>query len=258
MTIRLSVCIDAVFAGRDIRDSLESIDQLGIRNYEFWSWWDKDIDFIQAENQRLNLSVTALCTKFISLVDSSQRHAYIEGLKETIEIAKRLNCSTIISQVGNEQARLSRSAQHYNLIAGLKACVPILEEAGVTLVIEPLNTLIDHPGYFLSSSTEAFDIIHKVKSPHVKVLFDIYHQQITEGNLITRIQQNIDQIGHFHAAGNPGRNELNLGEVNYPNILHMIGSTDFKGFIGLEYTPIDDPIVGLKRLIQDETISTSQ
>lgn len=249
MTKPLSVCIDAVFAGCDIQNSLESINQLGIRNFEFWSWWDKDINLIQKETERLGLTVTAFCTKYISLVDSAQRHNYIQGLSETIRIAKQLNCKMIITQVGNEHPRLSRSLQHYNIVTGLKACAPLLEAAGITLVIEPLNTLVDHPGYYLWSSDEAFEIVSKVNSPNIKVLFDIYHQQVMEGHIMSRIKQNIQYIGHFHAAGNPGRDELDNGEIHYPNIFRMIESTNYQGYIGLEYTPLEDPIEGLRRLL---------
>jgi len=251
-----SVCMDAVFAGCDLKSSLEAIAQLGIRNYEIWSWWDKDIDLLKRETERLNLQITAMCTKFISLVNSAERHAYIQALSETIQIAKQLQCTTIITQVGHELPRLSRSLQHYNIVTGLKACVPLLQAAGITLVIEPLNTLVDHPGYFLWSSDEAFEIVGKVNSPHVKVLFDIYHQQVMEGHLAQRIQQNIQHIGHFHAAGNPGRNELDYGEIHYPNLLRSIHSTGYKGYIGLEYIPLDDPLEGLKRLIINDPVNS--
>ena len=120
----------------------------------------------------------------------------------------------LISQVGEFRQGVSRDDQEEALIAGLKAAAPMLEEAGITLVIEPLNELVNHPGYFLIRSDAAFDIIEEVDSPNVKVVFDIYHQQISEGNLIQNIVENIDKIGHFHAAGNPGRNELQFGEIN--------------------------------------------
>jgi hydroxypyruvate isomerase len=113
---------------------------------------------------------------------------------------------------------VSREAQTQSLIEGLRACVPILEKEGVTLLIEPLNTRVNHQGYFLASSEEAFHIINQVGSPYVKILFDIYHQQITEGNVIANIRENIGLIGHFHAAGNPGRHELDNGELNYEQI----------------------------------------
>lgn len=124
----------------------------------------------------------------------------------------------------------------------------MLEGSGVTLVIEPLNELIDHAGYYLIRSDEAFQIIDEVGSPAVKVVFDIYHQQISEGQLIANITANTSKIAHFHAAGNPGRHELTRGELNYPSIFAAIHETDFDGFVGLEYWPVDDPVSGLREV----------
>jgi hydroxypyruvate isomerase len=115
--------------------------------------------------------------------------------------------------------------------------------------VEPLNIRVDHAGYFLSRSDEAFAIIDQVGSPQVKVLFDIYHQQITEGDLIRRIRANIGAIGHFHAAGSPGRHELDDGEIDYPKIFEAISSLGFEGDIAMEYFPVQAPLIGLKKLM---------
>ena len=116
----------------------------------------------------------------------------------------------------------------------------MLEAAGITLLVEPLNELIDHQGYYLVKSAEAFDIIKQVASPNIKILFDIYHQQISEGNVINNILANMEYIGHFHAAGNPGRNELQRGEINYPPLFAAIKQSNFSGYVGLEYWPLAD------------------
>ena len=124
----------------------------------------------------------------------------------------------------------------------------MLEASGITLVIEPLNELIDHLGYYLVRSEEAFQIIDQVGSPNVKVVFDIYHQQISEGQLIANITSNIDKISHFHAAGNPGRHELTRGELHYPSIFDAISATGYRGFVGLEYWPVGDASAGLREI----------
>ena len=95
----------------------------------------------------------------------------------------------------------------------MRKAAEIVEKENMNLVIEPLNLLVNHPGYHLSTSEDSFDVIDKIGSDNVKILFDIYHQQITEGNLIQNITENINKIGHFHAAGNPGRNEITKGEI---------------------------------------------
>ena len=107
-------------------------------------------------------------------------------------------------------------------------------------MVEPLNILVNHRGYFLSQSKEAFQIIDEVGSSNVKILFDIYHQQISEGNLIANITANIDKIGHFHVADNPGRHEPGTGEINYTNVFAAIRKTGFDGFVGMEMWPVGD------------------
>jgi len=246
--MKISICIDALYAGKDIPESLQAIHRLGIQAFEFWGWWDKDLQAIKKTKEQLGLEVSAFCTKFISLVDASKQGEYIDGLQESIAAAKMLNCKRLISQVGDDLG-IDRVEQHKNMLAGLKACVPILEKEDITLVIEPLNTTIDHAGYYLYRSEEAFQIIEEVGSEHVKVLYDIYHQQIMEGNLINTISRNITKIGHFHAAGLPGRHELYLGEINYPHIFRAIDSLGYAGFVGFEYFPIEAPDAGIKAFL---------
>ena len=167
---------------------------------EFWSWEDKDIEALEVYQQKEGIEISAFCTGFISLLEADERQRYIESLERTIETAKRLNCRKIISQTGGDTGA-PREVQHKNLTEGLKACVPYLEKAGITLVVEPLNIRVDHKGYYLYSSDEAAEVIKEVDSSNVKMLFDIYHQQITEGDLIRRIREYIPYIGHFPLSG---------------------------------------------------------
>jgi hydroxypyruvate isomerase len=243
--MNISVCVDAVYRGQDFADSLRHLAAAGVTAFEFWGWWDKDVARIQQVKEEVGLTAVALCTHFISLVDPSQRTAYLQGLEQSIHVAQQLGASTLISQVGNDTGA-PRAQQQQSLIDGLKTAVPLLEKANIQLAFEPLNVLVDHPGYYLTRSDEAFAIATAVNSPHVKVLFDIYHQQITEGNVIRNIVAHIDKIGHFHAAGNPGRHELQNGELNYPEIFRAIDATGYQGYVGLEYFPLDEPLAGIR------------
>ena len=248
MALRPSVCIDAVLGDRSTTEAIKIVADAGIGAFEFWGWWEKDLAEVESARETHDLQISACCTKFISLVDPATRDDYLAGLCESIEAAQRLKCKTLISQVGDFRVGVDRGEQHQCLVDGLKQAAPILENSGVTLVIEPLNELIDHAGYYLVRSDEAFQVIDEVGSPNIKVVFDIYHQQISEGMLIANIQSNIDKIAHFHAAGNPGRNELTRGELNYPQIFDAIATTSYDGFVGLEYWPLDDASAGLKEV----------
>lgn len=246
--MRFSVSVGAVFQKLNMIGAMKAVRTAGLDAVEFWGWWDQDIAAIRACKRDEGLQIAALCTRFISLVDPQRRRAYIDGLKETIDVALELGCPNIISQVGDELPGVSREEQHKCLVEGLAQCAPLLERAGVTLVFEPLNTLVDHRGYYLYSADEAFLIEREVASPRVKVLYDIYHQQIMDGNLIARIGANIASIGHFHAAGNPGRHELEIGEIHYPSVLRAIDAAGYDGYVGLEYMPLHDPAEGLRAL----------
>ncbi len=247
-----SVCVSAVFSRLPIHEGIARTREAGYTACEFWGWWDMDWQKVQHALKEHQMKLAGMCTRFVPLNDPEKRQAYLDGLAETLEMAGRLDCQTIISQVGQEQPHLSREEQTQSIIDGLKACVPMLEEAGVTLVIEPLNTRYNHPGYFLARSDEAFAIVRKVNSPHVKVLFDIYHQQITEGNLIPNITDNAAWIGHVHMAGHPGRNEpFGRNEIHYPSVLGALKEAGYTGAVGLEYFPLMDAADSLKKLLEE-------
>jgi len=235
--MKFSVCIDAVYSGKDFVNSMREVKSLGYDAIEFWEWWSKDIDKIDAARKELSLEVAALCTKFVSLTDPSKRSEYLAGLKETISVAKKLGCKTIISQVGDELKGASREEQHNSLVDGLKNAATLLEGEDLTLVIEPLNLTVDHAGYYLWESDEAGEIIAKVGSPYILMLFDIYHQQIMEGDVTRRSIKHLKAIGHMHAAGTPGRHELDIGELNYHYIFSALKEAGYKGYVGFEYFP---------------------
>jgi hydroxypyruvate isomerase len=245
--MQFSVCIDALFRGRSQEEALEAVKAAGFDSFEFWGWWDRDLDALRAKAQTLGLSCAALCTRFISLTDPGLRNAYLAGLGDSIGAAKKAGAKLIISQLGDDTGR-RRDFQHRSIVAGLKAAAPLLEESGLTLAIEPLNGRVDHIGTYLESSDEGFGIIREVGSGSVKLLFDIYHQQITEGDLISRIGAHLDEIAHFHAAGVPGRHELDQGELNYPAIFKALDQRGYRGFVGLEYFPSGDAVAGLEKL----------
>ena len=235
--LKFSPCLDIFFKDLPFDERVKKIASIGYKHYEFWTWWNKNMEEVKEATEKHNMNLVAFCTRFISLVDASKRQAYLDGLGETIEVAKKTNTKVIISQVGNELEGVSRDEQKQSLVDGLKESAKLLMGTGKVLAIEPLNLLYDHAGYFLARSDEAAEILREVNSPDVKMLFDIYHQQITEGNLINNIKKYIDLIAHFHAADHPGRKEIGSGEINYTNIFNVIENLDFSGCIGIELFP---------------------
>ena len=261
-----STCVPAVFGSQPIpnasSDSLLSkapptlaqalpiIRACGGEAFEFWSWWDQDMEAVLAAQRETGLACAALCTPFISLTDPARRADYLAGLEKTIEVAKRLHCARIISQVGSERVGVPRPEQHASIVAGLKACVPLLRGSGVTLVFEPLNTKVDHPGYYLWTAQEAFEIEEEVHDPQIKVLYDLYHQHVMNDLDLEAIRKNLHRIAHFHIAGHPGRhNPLHPNEVDAMALFRAIRDMGYQGYIGLEYMPLEDPAEGLKEIL---------
>jgi len=245
--MKVSVCSEAIFSGVEYEQGMRALAKAGYCDLEFWTWWSKDLDILKSLKEEYSINFTAMCAKPASLVDASRRDEFKQNLIESINYAQEIGCKTLIGLVGDELPGIERCVQHESIVTGLKEMAPLLEEADIQLVIEPLNTRVEHKGYYLWDADEAFEIIDEVGSPNVKILFDIYHQQIMQGDLLRRIEANIDKIGHFHAAGNPGRGELFKGEINYPEISRAIDSYGYKGYIGLEYFPKKDILDGLKR-----------
>lgn len=249
----LSPSLDAVFhnSGLSFEDRVTRTRELGYGAFEFWGWTDKDIASLIVLKDRLGLTVGSFCTKDCNLVDPSKRDAFVQGLRESIAVAERLGCKYLIATVGDARPGVPRQEQHDSIVAGLLEAAPLLEAAGVTLVVEPLNELVDHGGYYLVRSQQAFEIIDEVGSDNVKVLYDVYHQQISEGNLIPTIRANIDRIGYFHIADHPGRHEIGTGEINYRNVLNAIRDAGYAGYIGLEYFPQRGDDEGLKEILRE-------
>lgn len=245
--MRYSICVDAVFKGMDFLEALKRCCELGIKNIEFWSWWDKDIEAVAEFIYRNEMTVTTFCSKFISLTDPLCRTEFQTGLKEGIAVARRLGCRQMIVQTGMDTGE-SRQNQRKSLVEGLKSCQYLLEENEMSLLLEPLNVKIDHPGYLITTSDEMAEILEELEASCFKMLFDIYHQQISEGDLLAHIKTHFSKIAHIHAAGHPGRHELYYSEINYPYLFEKIEDMGYRGYIGLEYFPLDIPEKGVKIL----------
>ena len=236
--IALSGCVEALFSDRPFADRIAAVADLGVPAFEFWGFANKDIDAIISVKSKTGLACSAMvCDVGGPLVNANTRGNVADAVKRSIAVAKRLDCPTMIVTVGQEIEGVTRADQHRNIVESLKIAAPLVEAAGITLVIEPLNTAVNHAGYFLAASTEGLQIVDEIGSPNVKLLYDIYHQQITEGNLIDTITANIDRIGHFHMADVPGRHEPGTGEINYEQVFRAISGTTYNGYIGLELWP---------------------
>jgi len=253
--MKYSICIDSIFEGMDSLKALEQVKAAGFNTFEFWHWQERDMKALAKKAKELELNCAGFCTTCFNLTDPAQRDTFLLGIEKSLAQAKKMGAKFLITQSGNDIGANSQNPladhplQKQSIIDGLKAAAPMLEEADVTLLLEPLNEKIDHPGIYLVSSDKGFEIIASVASPNIKLLFDTYHQQISEGDIIRRLTTHVKEIGHIHCAGNPGRHELDSGELDYGRVFKALDSIGYNGYAGIEYFPAEPVMEGLKRLL---------
>lgn len=243
--MRLCIPIPCFFDNKDFIPAIRQVAELGIDAIETYDWKSLDLDQVRIALAESGVELLSMCTTEFRMTDPQYRNLWLSGIEESCEAAVRVGAKRLITQVGQDTGA-PRAEQHASIVAALKAAIPILEKTGVTIMIEPLNTLVNHPGYYLWSAVEGFEIIREVDHPLVKLVYDIYHQQVMEGNIIPNVLNNLDCIAHLHAAGHPGRNELQYGENDYKVIFAAIDKAGYAGSCGLEYKPLLEPLESIR------------
>ena len=256
--ITIDVCMETVFTDVPFLERLPRIAGAGFRAIEAWfpemqvgdDGFGRMRRACDAAGLRVNDIVVNAPDGSIggSLVDPAERPKYLDRVRLTLDRCRELGCSLAITCTGNAKPGLSREVQRRSVVDGLRAAGDLAERAGVVLVLEPLNTLVDHAGYFLDSPEEGASIVREAAHPAARLLFDVYHMQVMRGHVIETIRKSLDVIRHFHAAGVPGRHELDRGELHYPGIVDAIAAAGYSGSFGLEYFPAEAHAASLSRM----------
>ncbi|ANK92951.1 xylose isomerase domain-containing protein [Rhizobium sp. N6212] len=174
----------------------------------------------------------------IALTDAANRQAWLKGLAQSVAVARRLGAPVLIAQAGDDLAGFSREEQRRALTETLKVGADILKGSGVRLGVEPLNTRIDHIGYFLDSTREGLDIVDDVARPEIGIVYDIYHSAVMGERTEDVLKDRLDRVFHVHVADHPGRNEPGSGGIDLSHRLNWIFANGYDGAVGLEYRPI--------------------
>ena len=233
----------------DFCSALRQIAGWGYTAAETYDWRGLDAEAVSATLQETGVELVSILVPETRLTSPECRDLWLSALQSTCEAAQKMGVRRAITQVGNDTG-VPREVQHAAIVETLKRAHPILERYGVTVMMEPLNVLVDHPGYYLTKASEAFDLVREVDSPFVKIVYDIYHQQVTEGDIIRTVTRNLDAIAHLHAAGHPGRHDLWEGELNYNYIFDAIDKAGYKGCCGLEYSTLLTPAESLQKAME--------
>lgn len=231
----VSVCIDMMFSNLDFYDRIRAVQSCGIDTVEFWKWSNKDIEKIKKSGIKVSIfnidSRDEQRSYRLSrgILNEGDTDGFLLALRESIPVYKALCARAMIVLIG-EHAPYNEE----NVYRTLTAALPILEEHDVNLIVEPLNS-IDRVGYTMPYATPVFNLLRRINNPHIKMLYDIYHQNMMGDFSMEEICENIDCIGHFHVADAPGRHEPGTGNVDYISILKEISKLPYDGYIGLEY-----------------------
>jgi hydroxypyruvate isomerase len=235
--------------------NLERVAQAGYNQVElvseFKSWSTSDTARILDRMEALGISIDAMAGMTLGFADTSGGDAFLSELKTLIPVASRLACRQIILLSGKRiafsvaESESENPAQHSASIETLKRAAELLSAANVQGVIEPIDRL-ENPSIYLDGVTEAFAIVKAVDSPGLRVLYDLYHEQRSHGNLIEKLQQNIALIGLIHVADVPGRHQPGTGELDYGNIYRMLAQLNYTGTIAMEFYPTGDIVATLR------------
>jgi hydroxypyruvate isomerase len=254
----LDVCLPALYDFDSIGEAIEHVADLGVEAVEFYDWTAVDLEEVRETAAANDVTIAGTLSTGVgsnngfldepAITDPTTYDDAVADIEESLEAAETLGAETLIVTVGPDQPEYSAREQRQAIVDVLDAVAPTAESTGVTIILEPLNTVVNHPGYYLDESDEAFEIVERVGSPAVTVLYDVYHQQITEGNLIETMEANVENIGHIHFADVPGRMEPGLGEINYENVFGAIDDMGYDGYVGAEFGPrgdVDDVVADL-------------
>ena len=245
---KLSVMLWTVFRNLPFEQRLEKVAEAGYRAvelvHEFEHW--QEADFRRAAAQRRSLGMTCDATAGLSagIADPAQRGKFLDELGKMLPVMEKLECRSLIVLSGNTVPGLSREAQHQSCVEGLQRAADLAAAHGVTLLLENIDPE-ENPKYYLTSSREGFEIVRKLNRPNVRFLYDLYHEQIAEGNLIETLEKNFTGLGLVHVADVPGRHQPGTGEINYGNIFRKLAQLHYGGYMAMEFVPQGEPAAEL-------------
>jgi hydroxypyruvate isomerase len=257
---RLSVMLWTIYRQLPFDQRLEKIAVAGyhavelVNEYEKWS--PDDFRRASAKLRSLGIVVDAMAGVWTGIANPQAQEKFLADLTKFVPIAEQLECSGIIVLSGDRVEGLSHEAHHQSCVDNLKRAAEIADKHKLTLLLENIDQE-ENPKYYLTSVAEGFEIVRQVNHPRAKLLYDFYHEQISEGNLIEKLEKNIEQVGLLHVADVPGRHEPGTGEINYASIYRKLALLNYRGYVAMEFEPAGDPVTSL-RTAREEAIHAAR
>jgi hydroxypyruvate isomerase len=246
---KLSVMLWTVYEKLPFDQRIEKVVEAGYHAVElvneYKNFTKEDYARFRAKKRELHLTVDASSGISHSLCDASQRDAFLEEVRAKLPVLEELECNKLIILSGDKVPGQTPQQMHQNCIEGLKRAADIAAAKNVGLLLENIDPE-ENPKYFLTSVSEGFEIVRSVRAPNVQFLYDFFHDQIAEGNLLAKLEKNLDLIGVVHIADVPGRHDPGTGEINYPNIFRKLGQLGFNGYVAMEFIPEGETVAALR------------
>jgi hydroxypyruvate isomerase len=250
---RFSACIEMLFVP-ETSDPVERIrlaKQAGLDAVEFWLWSNKDLDAIKRALDETGVTLAGIVAEpFAELTRESDHDRFLRGLEQSRDVALRLGASVLICQSGPLLAGVERARQHDALTTAMARSADVLDGSGVRLGLEPLNDRVDHPGYYLTSSEEAFAIVDAVNRPEIGLTYDLYHSMVMDEDPETVAGGHLNRIVHVHLADHPGRNQPGSGSLDLKAQLSWLERAGYDGWVGLEFRPTGRTSDALRQMLE--------
>lgn len=242
MSLELSPCLEWLFAdeAEPFAERIPAAARSGVGAVEFWRWRDKDLDAVEGALQRNGVAVSSFVAEPLgaTLVDPGAHAAFLRGLEESAAVAQRFGSPYLVAQPGQALADRPRAEQTAAMVACLREAGRVLVGSGVTLLLEPLNTRVDHPGCFIDDTAVGFAVIRAVDSPRVRLLYDVYHSVVMGEEPERVLAGNLALVAHVQVADVPGRHEPGTGTIEWGRFFAWLEEQGYSGRVGLEYVPM--------------------
>ena len=242
-------------------EKLEIAAKAGLQSVELVAehidWSDERVREMKKRAQSFRLGMDTIIgqpnwkNRPVSMVDPAQREGFLNDIKQAITWSQKLEIPQIILMSGDAIPGKSQQEQWASLVEGAKRAGELASKASVNLIVEPLNARVNHKGFFLTNNQDGIRLMKEVDNPNVKLLFDIYHEQVQVGDVTRTLLEAMPYVAVFHIADNPGRNDPGTGEINYANIYRAIQKAGYGGYICMEYLPLGEPVASLRKSVDE-------
>ena len=255
--MRISLCLEMVYPDLPWTARIERAAAAGVHAVEFWDWRNKPLDEMAAATKASGLEIAAFsANREHAPVDARQHDGLEREVATSAEVAVRLGCRSLMllsdtlgpaGQSRNAGDGMPAPQKRANIVTGIRRLAPLAEQHGLTLLLEPLNTRVDHVGYFLDHSAAALEIVEEVGHPSVKLLYDVYHMRMMGECVAESLTACGARLGHVHAAGVPGRGSL---DPEYAAVAETLARSGYQGLVGLEFAPVGDHDEAVRAAVQ--------